>query len=150
VGISVIIRHQENIMDLKIAKRKYNVHKGGAKSRDIPFLFTFEEWCNIWEQSGKWEQRGTKKGQYSMSRYGDKGPYAIDNVHVQLTTANTKEAAIGHTRWLNKKHKETTRSIMSTNMLNQPTLTCPHCNKIGKGRIMLRWHMDNCKTINIK
>jgi len=23
--------------------------------------------------------------------------------------------------------------------------TCPHCNKIGKGSRMLRWHFDNCK-----
>jgi len=22
---------------------------------------------------------------------------------------------------------------------------CPHCNKIGKGNTMLRWHFDNCK-----
>ena len=24
-------------------------------------------------------------------------------------------------------------------------LTCPHCKKVGKGMIMGRWHMDNCK-----
>jgi hypothetical protein len=24
-------------------------------------------------------------------------------------------------------------------------LKCPHCNKVGVGRIMYRWHMDNCK-----
>ncbi len=24
-------------------------------------------------------------------------------------------------------------------------LECPHCNKQGKGSIMLRWHFDNCK-----
>jgi hypothetical protein len=24
-------------------------------------------------------------------------------------------------------------------------LICPHCNKIGRGRAMYRWHMDKCK-----
>ncbi len=24
-------------------------------------------------------------------------------------------------------------------------IKCPHCNKIGKGMIMGRWHMDNCR-----
>ena len=24
-------------------------------------------------------------------------------------------------------------------------ITCPYCNKIGKGMIMHRWHYDNCK-----
>jgi hypothetical protein len=27
-------------------------------------------------------------------------------------------------------------------------IKCPHCNKIGIGRIMYRWHMDNCKNKN--
>ena len=26
-------------------------------------------------------------------------------------------------------------------------LTCPHCDKTG-GRMMLRWHFDNCRTLN--
>jgi hypothetical protein len=30
-------------------------------------------------------------------------------------------------------------------MLSQPTITCPHCNKIGKRLSMYRWHFDNCK-----
>lgn len=24
--------------------------------------------------------------------------------------------------------------------------TCPHCQKVGKGSSMLRWHFDNCKN----
>ena len=27
------------------------------------------------------------------------------------------------------------------------TLTCPHCNKTG-GRMMLRWHFNNCRELN--
>ena len=28
---------------------------------------------------------------------------------------------------------------------SQKEHTCPHCNKIGKGNMMFRWHFDNCK-----
>lgn len=27
---------------------------------------------------------------------------------------------------------------------------CPHCNKIGKGTAMKRWHFDKCKSITIQ
>ena len=36
---------------------------------------------------------------------------------------------------------------MSEAKLNQPTLTCPHCGKEGKGGQMYRWHFDKCRTI---
>ena len=26
---------------------------------------------------------------------------------------------------------------------------CPHCNKIGSGGVMKRWHFDNCKEIKV-
>jgi len=28
----------------------------------------------------------------------------------------------------------------------QKPLTCPHCNKEGRGSSMLRWHFDNCRS----
>jgi hypothetical protein len=32
--------------------------------------------------------------------------------------------------------------------VNHPTLTCPHCGKVGEGTgPMYRWHFDNCKKI---
>jgi hypothetical protein len=79
-------------MDIKMAKNKYAVHKAGAKVRNIEWLFTFEDWLQLWIDSGKWEQRGNKRGQYCMSRYGDKGPYSLNNVFIQLTSQNTSEA----------------------------------------------------------
>jgi len=30
-------------------------------------------------------------------------------------------------------------------LLNPPTHICPHCNKVGKGGAMFRFHFDNCK-----
>ena len=83
---------EENIMDIKIAKLRYNQQKAGAKSRGIEWLFTFETWREMWEKSGKWEQRGAGKGKYVMSRPGDKGPYSPDNVVIKTHSENVIEA----------------------------------------------------------
>jgi hypothetical protein len=37
-------------------------------------------------------------------------------------------------------------SNQSKNGKNNPTLTCPHCNKTGKGASMHRFHFNNCKV----
>lgn len=71
--------------------KKYTWHRGNAKKRNIPFLLTFEEWWDIWQKSGHWEERGTKKGQYCMSRYNDTGPYAVGNVFIQLHSQNSSD-----------------------------------------------------------
>jgi hypothetical protein len=31
---------------------------------------------------------------------------------------------------------------------NKPDRICPHCNKVGRGSNMTRWHFDNCKLKN--
>lgn len=42
-------------------------------------------------------------------------------------------------------HSEQTKKNMSESFKKKPILTCPHCEKMGKGGIMARWHFDNCK-----
>lgn len=73
----------------------YRKHKNGANRRGIDFLFTFEEWFKIWMDSGHWHERGRKKGQYVMARFGDKGPYAIGNVKIILHEENASEGTTG-------------------------------------------------------
>lgn len=70
-------------------KGKYSAQKGSAKSRGIGWGFTFETWWEMWEKSGKWEERGTK---YYMCRNGDEGPYAPYNVVINTISENAKEA----------------------------------------------------------
>lgn len=76
-------------------KDQYNKHKWTAtKQRGIDFDFTFEEWCAWWEKhlGPNWAvMRGCKKGQYVMSRRGDKGPYAAHNVRCILAEHNHLE-----------------------------------------------------------
>ena len=73
----------------------YARQKAMAKVREIDWQLTFEEWWNIWEQSGKYEQRGRGRGKYVMSRKGDTGPYAVNNVYIQLHETNNTEAHKG-------------------------------------------------------
>lgn len=42
---------------------------------------------------------------------------------------------------------EKTRQKLSdaAKSIKRPEITCPHCNKIGTGIGMYRWHFDNCK-----
>ena len=86
-------------IQIKLAKAKFQQHRYFArKHRNIEFNLTFEEWVEIWLTSGHWEQRGCKVGQYCMSRYGDKGPYALGNVFIQLHSNNLTEAHLGKSK----------------------------------------------------
>ena len=68
--------------------RKYQKHKATAKIRGIDFQLTFDEWFNIWQQSGKFNLRGRGSGTYVMSRVNDTGSYAIGNVFIQPNIQN--------------------------------------------------------------
>lgn len=76
---------------MKKIKTAFCSHRTDAKRRNITFNLTFEEWLAIWEQSGHLHERGTRKGQYCMARFGDVGSYAIDNVRIILHSENSSE-----------------------------------------------------------
>lgn len=78
--------------DLRTTPRwKFLLQQRQAKARGIVFLLTFDEWWEIWEQSGHWENRGKKSGQYVMARFGDVGPYAVGNVRITTCNENASE-----------------------------------------------------------
>ena len=72
-------------------KTRYRQQRHNAFVRDIPFHLTFNEWLDIWLTSGKWEQRGWRKGQYCMARFGDIGAYEVGNVIICLAEENRAE-----------------------------------------------------------
>ena len=86
-------------------KVKFRQQRQRANGREIPFLLSFEQWWDIWQKSGHWEERGRCKGQYVMSRYGDKGGYEVDNVFIQQCGHNVSQAQSG--RHSAKKGKTT-------------------------------------------
>lgn len=58
----------------------------------IEMKLTFEEWVQIWVNSGHLEERGKKRGQYCMSRVNDTGHYESGNVFIQLHSQNVRDA----------------------------------------------------------
>lgn len=43
---------------------------------------------------------------------------------------------------LNKEH----RDKISSKLINNIKVKCPHCDKVGSKSPMIRWHFDNCKN----
>lgn len=117
-----IIRHENTLSygGIVVAYRDKNrsiwyTQKAHARRRRIPFLLTFEEWWDIWQQSGHWEERGRKMGQYVMSRPNDKGAYEIGNVRIITTEQNLREANTGNQHRLGVPHTMETKIMMSQN-----------------------------------
>lgn len=102
-------------VDKNKPRTRYTQQKCQADKRKIEWLFTFETWWQMWEISGKWNERGRKKGQYCMARKGDIGPYSPDNVEIILITQNSSDAhtngrvSYGHP--ISAEHKERLRLI---------------------------------------
>jgi hypothetical protein len=69
----------------------FHTQKSDAKRRGVCWELSLEQWCNIWHQSGKWEQRGRGQG-YVMCRPGDVGPYSVDNVFIALARQNSSDS----------------------------------------------------------
>lgn len=75
-------------------KGKYRQQKANAKRRGILFLLTFAEWYGVWQDSGRWPQRGGRKlAHYVMSRKGDTGAYEVGNVEIVPLPTNASQAA---------------------------------------------------------
>jgi hypothetical protein len=64
--------------------------RNNAGNRGIGWELTAWQWWTIWQQSGKWEQRGRGRG-YVMCRKGDTGPYALGNVFIDTGARNSSD-----------------------------------------------------------
>ena len=93
--IAVIRRAYEKKW-IQTPKGKYSIQKRKAKRRKIEWNLTFDEWWNIWQESGKWDERGCNSEQYVMCRTGDIGAYELGNIRIDKAINNTLE--IGLTR----------------------------------------------------
>lgn len=135
-------------------KSKFYEHRQNARRRNIEFNLTYDEWMNIWIQSGYWEQRGRAKGKYVMCRNNDIGPYAVGNVYIGLMEVNAGEARSGDKS--NKIHVEKIRQALlgkkktntaiknnSIAQLHRPKYNCPHCDKIISGMGNVKQHIAN-------
>lgn len=78
------------LRDLKKPTRAYSAQRKNAGVRGIEWRFTLWEWWTVWQQSGRWDQRGRGQG-YVMCRKGDTGPYSADNVYIATAAQNSSE-----------------------------------------------------------
>lgn len=126
-------------------KKKFWRHIGNARMVGTEFLLTFEEWINIWLDSGHLEERGHCRGQYVMARFGDKGPYAVGNVKIITAEENCSEkvwteearAGVGKAALGNKYNVgrvNSAEAIARTAKFNTGTKRSPEvCANIRKG-----------------
>jgi len=70
---------------------RFQRQKQAAKDRGIGWSLNFNEWWSIWHQSGKWDKRGRKTGQYVMCRYMDIGAYSKENVYIDTCSNNISD-----------------------------------------------------------
>ena len=74
------------------ARRKYNAHKAGAKTRGVEFDLTFEEWSAIW--GAHMQNRGRGKDQLGMLRSRDQGGYQVGNIRLGTPKENMQEMGV--------------------------------------------------------
>ena len=93
---------------------RFTMQRLNAAQRGILWLLTFEQWWDIWQQSGKWHLRGTRVGQYVMARKRDRGAYKVGNVEIITVEQNHSYASKHKTKahqaaWLAGAEKEATK-----------------------------------------
>lgn len=80
------------LRNMRKPTRAYSMQRRNARDRGIGWELNLWQWWSIWQQSGKWAQRGRGQG-YMMCRKGDLGPYAIDNVFIATGCENSSNQA---------------------------------------------------------
>ena len=153
------------MIDLKIYEPAYKKQALGCKKKvdalgnPVEMKMSLQQFADKWIQSGHWDERGIKKGQYCMARNNDIGHYEWDNVRIITNSENSIEANKGRT------HSDETKAKMSVwqkgkpkpprpadhcNNLSAaikaiPKTQCPHCGIWVAPTMLKRWHDDNCK-----
>jgi hypothetical protein len=115
---------------------KFHHQRRNAKTRGIPFLMTFDQWKAIWLESGKWEQRGFRRGQYVMSRLGDRGAYVTGNVKVCLVGEN-------HGEFVSRRHKGHPKSEQMREALRAARTGTKRVFRDGRST----WERSTCRNI---
>jgi hypothetical protein len=65
-----------------IRYRTWVQQRNQAQWRDEGWTITFDEWKQIWADSGQWDNRGRERGCWCMSRQDWGLPWTTDNVAI--------------------------------------------------------------------
>lgn len=74
-------------------KFAFACQRAQARRRKVDWKLTFEQWWQIWQDSGHWERRGRKWDCYVMCRVGDAGAYEAGNVFIGRMVENVSAAS---------------------------------------------------------
>lgn len=85
--------------------------KNTAKTRGVQWNLKLWDWWQIWQDSGKWEERGRGKGKYVMCRFGDNGAYEVGNVYIAKYEHNVSFQPNNPFRKGHPDHEEAIASI---------------------------------------
>jgi len=88
--------HNLSQEELQKARNQYSNQKSRCKTMDkrdaagnpVEMKMSFQEWLQIWIESGKYHLRGNRRGCYVMARKDDLGHYAVGNVDIVTTEEN--------------------------------------------------------------
>lgn len=69
----------------------FQLQRNNAMRRGIAWEFKLWDWWQVWQESGKWGERGRGQG-YVMARRGDEGAYAPGNVFITSAIDNCSNA----------------------------------------------------------
>lgn len=69
------------LRDMRKPTRCFRAQRQNAAKRGLGWELNLWQWWSIWQQSGKWAQRGRGNG-FMMCRINDVGPYAVGNVYI--------------------------------------------------------------------
>lgn len=100
-------------MDHKQALREYRTQHGNSRARSIPFELTFREWCEWWQATGLYDQRGSAPDQYAMVRHDASGAFSTDNIKCvtnrqaaeQFWTSPRRNQAMQHNRRISQQNR---------------------------------------------
>lgn len=95
-------------------RKAYTQQKSNVRQRGLEMRLTFEEWKQIWLDSGHWEERGRGALKYCMMRKGDQGHYEIGNVFIGTGAQNVSDGNLG------KPDSEETKRLKSLALSGKP------------------------------
>lgn len=85
-------RQQFTEVDINYALTRFTYQRRHAEViRGVKFEMSFEQWLQLWLDSGHWDKRGRGAENFCMARIGDIGPYSINNVYIATNSQNTHD-----------------------------------------------------------
>lgn len=77
--------------------RTFIQQRNQAQWRGEGWTITFEQWKQIWDESGQWHNRGRERSCYCMTRQDHLEPWSEHNVEVVTREAHSRhQSALAH------------------------------------------------------